>query len=338
MGLRLIGPDLECALVVLDRLVQPALLGESTGEIVVGFGEIRREAQGLAVLRDRFFGTVQLFERHPEIVVALGDARLQLERAPQLGRSLLPAALLQVRAADRGVGGVGVAHLTSRDGDERRVVLPVPHLRPGQRRPRARRDREKHGENGPRPQRATRDLPCGESDDDRQTDHRHVRVAIGHRLQADLHEPDHGHERAEEPEPADGKPGTPSSSPQRHRGRTGEEQRGAGDLEGGKRGEGVGIVRGEVGGPRGFRDVGDPGDDGVLDAQDERDRLAARHRSARALHEERHDARRDRKEKEGDLLQHELLDARSANPSERPDVEEEQRERERHDHRLREEP
>ena len=52
---------------------------------------------------------------------------------------------------------------------------------------------------------------------DERSDQRHVRVAVGEALRPDLHEADHGHERAEEPQPADREVG-PAPHQQRTRG------------------------------------------------------------------------------------------------------------------------
>ena len=54
---------------------------------------------------------------------------------------------------------------------------------------------------------------------DRQPDERQVHVAIRVRLEPDLHQADHGDERAQVPEPADDEVGSTARAAQRSRGK-----------------------------------------------------------------------------------------------------------------------
>ena len=104
---------------------------------------------------------------------------------------------------------------------QRERALPEAGLTPG--------ERGQHGDR--RDAENARDAPVSEQGLDRPHEHhehaeqRHVRVAVGHRLTADLHEPDDWDERARIEEPADEDPRPSGALRQRESARDEEDER-----------------------------------------------------------------------------------------------------------------
>ena len=98
-----------------------------------------------------------------------------------------------------------------------------------------------------------------------QPDLRQVHVAVGHRMHADLHQPDGGHEHSQVPEPADRQIGIPPPADQ-HRGRDGRQNQQGGDrLPRRQSIERMRIEDSQIAGPERLAEVIDVRDQGVAD-------------------------------------------------------------------------
>src|SRR4051812_7582311 len=125
---------------------------------------------------------------------------------------------------------------------------------------------------------------------------RHVHVAISHRLRADLHQPDDGHERAEKPQPAECEPRARSPKAPRER-RSDNQHKHAENQHRRRPIAGMEIQRGQRFGPKRFAEVTGVGDERIADARAERKTFPEIRGAGSALNEEGENAM-DRDERE----------------------------------------
>ncbi len=228
------------------------------------------------------------------------------------------------------VGAIAVWSHLDRACPERDAVGPIHELAIGrdgekdqyaQRRPRDERPR----------QQASR-LGSPERQRDEEADVRQVGVAIRVGLGTDLHEPDDGNEHPHEPEPPDDQIGRPSSQSQRTHRQGDEKHRGECRLCPGDCGQRV--EGGEIGRPNGLTQIDHSGNHGVFDSGDERKLIGADNGQALTLGEEGHHARDSAEDQQRHLFGGQTSPRGGPDPVERPDVQEQQRERQRDQHRL----
>jgi hypothetical protein len=229
---------------------------------------------------------------------------------------------------------------------EERTGVPPERALPGGERAEPERDRDRRdGERGREP-RAPLAAPSRlERRGRREPDDREIRVAVGERLRADLHDADHRHEDAGEPQPADREMRSAREGAERERGRREERRSRAENRRRARAGLRVRIERREPERHEDLRDVADVRDGHVRESLGERQAPETRGRAARPLREERRDAAEPGERKEGDLLDDRRAERSGVDPppvprepAERPEIEEEERERKRHDDALGEEP
>ncbi len=161
-----------------------------------------------------------------------------------------------------------------------------------------------------------------------------IGVAVGVRRAADLHQADHGHERAEEPQPADehtrqAPAREPSAGADREQQRRVEEQRH--DLQLALR---QGVVAGQVHRPEAVPQVPDVRIERILESQRERPGRGFLDRPARGLRAQRQNAGPEGQAEEGQRGEVGLARARARAP-ERPPFEQHEQAGQRDEHPLR---
>ena len=137
----------------------------------------------------------------PHGVVTFREPRRQFQRALEVRHRLVPSAVSQVHPSEAEVRKVVVGEHLERLPPQRHIVRPVCHLRTG---PdpeggddRARSQGDRHLRHASR----ARALGAFPHDGHEEADERHVRVPVGPRLHADLHEADDRHQCSDIPEP-----------------------------------------------------------------------------------------------------------------------------------------
>jgi hypothetical protein len=285
-------------------------------------------------------------QQRAELELRLGDAGLDAHRLGEVGQRLGGVPLAPVVRADAPMRDEVVGCHRQRVLEQRERVAPDLHL--AERRDRERRDhRERRdAQRAPRQRRArpaqqrVAQVHGAPRSDDREPDLRHVRVPVRAHVHAELDEPEHGDERAEEPEPADREVAMPRRA--QHRDRDGERadrrRRRRTDRRDVER---VRVVDGEPARPDRLRDVERDRDERLRGAHGE-PHLGPRLRRRTALVDQRHRDRCRADREQRPLLERRARDppgigrasAVRPQPRERPIIEQEQRERQRHDHRL----
>ena len=265
--LGVVGPDADRLTVARDGRLRLPAVAQRVAEVEVCTAELRIESDRRRELLDGFVEAADLGKHDAEIVVGLRRIRLVTQRQPVLcGRVLAPplppeqaaevvvrvriiglAAQRRLEVLERRLGLARVAErhaeVVLRDGivarhaygvrEQGHAVVPAPNLRPGDGRidaeDRRQRGADRRRGNGPTPH-ALGHAP-GERDED--ADQRHVGVAIGVCLAADLYQADDWHQGDEIPEPSDHRvrmaPPTAKHDGRHER----QDQRGAEHLPGG---------------------------------------------------------------------------------------------------------
>jgi len=229
--------------------------------------------------------------------------------------------------------------------EERGRVTPMRHL-PGREYRAGAQDQRRRRRGNPARPRAAGDHRRGAPDHEQeQADVGQVSVAIRHGLLAHLHQPDHRHQHAQEPQPADlqGAPrraGAPN--PGGHRC---QQQPGAGGRPRIKPETGIGIKDRQVSGPKGLAQVARIRHQRIGQAQFEGVMRQRHHRAAGPLRLKGHQARQRRERKERNLLQQHPpqrrrgpLPGRQGEPLQGPPVQQQQHARQRDQHRLAHQP
>ena len=246
-------------------------------------------------------------------------------------------------------------------GEQRLGVAPHTHLPPRQRGADHDHQHAGHGNRGtPATPGRIRGEPVGHGpgQHDEQPRQRQVGEAVGHGLRAGLHEPDHGHERADEPEPAHDQVRAASDLQQQQDRDDRQEHRRAEDCLAAPlqvfaaQQIRMGIDSREIHGPDRLADIEGVGHDRIGQAVRNGQHIRAEHRAPLPLHGDRRDAARQRQREQGKLLEDQVADrarrvgfsgrivSRSrlglerADAPQRPVVQQQQQERPRHEHRF----
>ena len=149
--------------------------------------------------------------------------------------------------------------------EEHAAVGPVSDIVRGDQRAREQQDAGR-ADREPRMRRSWMHLARAPRDHHAQADHRQVHVAVGHRLVADLDEPDDRHEHADEPEPADCEVRLACATCRTDRRGDDEQQRRRADDGRHRPGLEQRIERREIARPEEFAEVAGVGDERVADA------------------------------------------------------------------------
>ena len=279
-------------------------------------------------------------QRLAEVVLSTGKRRAHPDRLAEVRDCLVQAPLEPQLEADAVEGDEVVVRHRQRVFEERRRGAPDLYLAPREHRARDGERGREADERNPRPRASRGDLGCAPCDHDGEADRRNVRVAIRARLAADLHEPEHGHERPEVPAPADGEIRARRQPAQRER-RDGNEHghRQARFPPGHHRR--VGVEDRQVSRPAERRGVGHVGPEGVGQPQAGGHPIERGDGTRGVLRDVRDDGAGRRQGQQRHLLQHQVAGGRriergQPQAAERPHVEQQQHERQRDDHRLRE--
>ena len=320
-----------------DGLRVPALAHERHPEIVVGLQVVGKHAQRLGIVAHRLAHLTLVGQDEAEVVVRLREVGLDAQ-----GRDVVRHGLVEPPLPGQGMREVALRAVVPRrhlqgmlpEGD---AVAPVPDLRP-----RGDRAREDHGRRRREDDVATG--PAGDEvhrppgHDDEESDGGDVGVAVRPGLAPHLHQPQDWYQSTEVPEPADGQVGMARRRAQgQGRGR-GEDGDGAEDLPRRRR-RGIGIDRGQAGGPDHLDRVRRVGQDGGGETAIERKDAKPLYRARVPLDEHGDDARHESQSHQGQLLDDQPAPRGGLRrAAERPEVEEEQDEGQGDQHRLGHEP
>src|SRR5439155_11385992 len=96
---RIVGIDLQGGSKVGDRIVQMSVLQQEAGQTDVGRRVVGTDLEGRPVLRQRLRTSLHPGESIAEVVVRLGELRLQGDRRPELSRGLFQPARIEPCAA-----------------------------------------------------------------------------------------------------------------------------------------------------------------------------------------------------------------------------------------------